>query len=76
MSAEGGFVDVLLCPTDLVKSLAQVQLGETRGRTKLVKKLVNGGHGKTVLDGYGVKGAIIDTTAPAAILFFNEEDGG
>lgn len=59
-----------------MKSLAQVQFGETRSRTKLVEELINGGHGKAVFDGNGVKGAIINATTPTTILFLNEENRG
>lgn len=38
-----------------MEAMTQVQFGEPRGSTKLIKELVNGGHGELVFNGDGIE---------------------
>lgn len=48
-------MNVIFCHAYLMEAMTQVQFGEPRGSTKLVKELVNGGHGELVFNGDGIE---------------------
>jgi hypothetical protein len=53
---------------------AKIELGEEFGAVELVQQLVDDRNWKSVLDGDGVEGAIVDAEPPRSIMLLDEED--
>jgi hypothetical protein len=53
---------------------AKIELGEEFGAVELVQQLVDDRNWKSVLDGDGVEGAIVDVEPPRSIMLLDEED--
>ena len=75
-SSKSCFMYISVGQADLVKSLAQIELGETRRLTQIIQKLVDRRHRETILDRDGVQGAIVHAAPSRAIFLLNKEYWG
>jgi hypothetical protein len=53
---------------------AKIDLGEELGAVELVQQLIDNRNWKSILDGDGVEGAIVDTELPRSIMLPDEEN--
>lgn len=73
MSTESCLKYVMLDHVDLVEALCQVHFRKPRGMPQIIEKFINGSEGKSVFDGDGVQGPIVDVEPPCVILLFYQQ---
>lgn len=74
MSLKSGFRNILCGHAYLVEALEEVKLWKPWSISQVMKKFIDRGHGKTVLDYYRIQGSIFHATVLAAIFLLYQQN--